>query len=94
MRCSELSFSDHAISQMFKRDIETSDIHFLIEHGEMINEYPYDKPYPSYLLMAYVNQRPLHLVLAKDERSEKCIVITAYQPDQLIWEADFRTKRK
>lgn len=94
MRCSELSFSDHAISQMFKRDIGIDDVHFLIEHGEMIYEYPYDKPYPSYLLMAYVNKRPLHLVLAKDALSTKCIAITAYQPDQLIWEADFKTKRK
>lgn len=94
MKCSELSFSDHAISQMFKRDIEISDVHFLIEHGEAINEYPYDKPYPSYLLMAVVNKRPLHLVLARDEDSGRCIVITAYEPDKLIWGTDFKTKRK
>ncbi len=94
MECSELLFSDHAISQMFRRDIKVSDIHFLIEHGEIINEYPNDKPYPSYLLMAYIDQRPLHLVLAKEYHDEKCIVITAYQPDLLIWESDFKTKKE
>lgn len=94
MSCSELLFSDHAVVQMFKRDIEISDVHFLIEHGEIINEYPDDKPYPSYLLMAFVNQRPLHLVLAKDEDNNRCIIVTAYQPDKLIWKADFKTKRK
>ena len=79
---------------MFKRDIEIKDIRYTIEYGEEINRYPDDKPYPSYLLFGFVEKRPIHVVLARDEENERCIVITAYEPDNTIWDADFRTKKK
>ena len=91
MVCSTIVFSDHAISQMFKRDILVDDVKEVIGKGEIIKEYPNDKPYPSYLMLDYVNNRPLHLVLAKDEL-DKCIVITVYEPSQEIWATNFKTK--
>lgn len=94
MQCAEVLYSDHAVAQMFKRDIEIKDIRYTIEYGEEINRYPDDKPYPSYLLFGFVEKRPIHVVLARDEENERCIVITAYEPDNTIWDADFRTKKK
>lgn len=76
MVCNTIVFSDHAISQMFRRDILVDDVKQVISKGEVIKEYPNDKPYPSYLMLDYVNYRPLHLVLAKDD-FDKCIVITS-----------------
>jgi hypothetical protein len=43
---------------MFKRNISVDDVKRGIEGGETIAEYPYDKPYPSYLMLASVNDRP------------------------------------
>jgi hypothetical protein len=94
MQCAEVLYSDHAVAQMFKRDIEIKDIRYTIDYGEEINRYPDDKPYPSYLLFGFVEKRPIHVVLARDEENERCIVITAYEPDNTIWDADFRTKKK
>ena len=94
MQCAEVLYNDHAVAQMFKRDIEIKDIRYTIEYGEEINRYPDDKPYPSYLLFGFVEKRPIHVVLARDEENERCIVITAYEPDNTIWDADFRTKKK
>jgi hypothetical protein len=93
MVCNTIVFSDHAISQMFKRDILVDDVKEIIDKGEIIKEYPNDKPYPSYLILDFVNHRPLHLVLAKDD-SDKCIVITVYEPSQEIWATNFKTKTK
>ena len=94
MQCAEVLYSDHAVAQMFKRDIEIKDIRYTIDYGEEINRYPDDKPYPSYLIFGFVEKRPIHVVLARDEENERCIVITAYEPDNTIWDADFRTKKK
>ena len=94
MQCAEVLYNDHAVAQMFKRDIEIKDIRYTIEYGEEINRYPDDKPYPSYLIFGFVEKRPIHVVLARDEENERCIVITAYEPDNTIWDADFRTKKK
>jgi hypothetical protein len=93
MTCKEVLFSDHAITQMFKRNISVDDVKRVIEGGETIAEYPYDKPYPSCLMLASVNNRPIHIVVGKDEEKERCIVVTAYEPDPGIWEPGFKSKR-
>jgi len=67
MQCAEVLYNDHAVAQMFKRDIEIKDIRYTIEYGEEINRYPDDKPYPSYLLFGFVEKRPIHVVLARAE---------------------------
>jgi len=32
--------------------------------GEEVAAYPDDRPYPSYLVLYYINQRPIHVVVA------------------------------
>jgi hypothetical protein len=48
MKCAEVLYSDHAVAQMFKQDIEITHILHIIEYGEAINEFPNDKPYPNF----------------------------------------------
>ena len=93
MNCSSLVFSDHAISQMFKRSISVDSIISIIEKGEVINQYPTDKPYPSFLLLGNIAGRAIHVVLGKHISEDLCIVITAYEPTLDIWESDFKRKK-
>jgi hypothetical protein len=93
MECNEIIFSQHAVQRMFARGIATFDIRIIIESGETITTYPEDQPFPSYLLLGWVNNQPVHVVLALDETGRKCYIITAYFPDPSIWSSDFRTKR-
>ncbi|MBC7400945.1 MAG: DUF4258 domain-containing protein [Mucilaginibacter sp.] len=94
MICKETLFSDHAITQMFKRNISVDDVKFALVNGELIVTYVNDKPFPSYLLLAYVGNRPIHILTGKDETLERCIIITAYEPDESIWEIGFKLKKK
>ncbi|MBN8855298.1 MAG: DUF4258 domain-containing protein [Sphingobacteriales bacterium] len=59
MTCKDVLFSDHAITQMFKRNISIDQVKRVIESGERIAEYPTDKPYPSCLMFAYIGNRPI-----------------------------------
>jgi hypothetical protein len=94
MVCKEILFSDHAITQMFKRNISVDDVKLIVGNGEVIITYFYDKPYPSYLILGYSNVRPVHVVTAMDELLGRCIIITAYEPDKNIWEVGFKLKRE
>jgi hypothetical protein len=94
MLCKNIVFSDHAINQMFKRNISIDEVIKSVEIGEIIIEYPDDKPYPSYLILSYPNQKPLHIVLAKDNVEQLCIIVTTYKPSNEIWNADFKTRKK
>lgn len=89
----KLVFSVHALQRMFERQLGVEDVEAVIESGEMIEDYPNDKPYPSWLVLAWRGARPVHVVVAHNLRDNELIVITVYEPDPELWETDFRRRR-
>ena len=66
-----------------------------LDSGEIIEEYPEDTPYPSYLIFGQTDaRRPLHVVAAPVPNAESLIIITTYQPDPNRWEADFKRRSR
>ncbi|MGJ3247685.1 MAG: hypothetical protein ACFE0I_16620 [Elainellaceae cyanobacterium] len=45
------------------------------------------------MLLGYVNQRPIHVVVAIALEIQTVYVITAYEPDSTLWQTDFRTRK-
>jgi len=78
---------------MFQRRITDSDIRELIGLGTIIEDYPDDIPYPSFLVAGTVNSRPLHVVMAYNNVDREAIVITAYEPDPDSWSEDFSRRK-
>jgi hypothetical protein len=78
---------------MFSRDIKKDDVLYVLEHGEIIIEYPDDVPYPSRLMLGFIKNVPVHVVFAVDKEQQIGIVITAYNPDARLWAGDFKSRR-
>jgi hypothetical protein len=78
---------------MFERSIARDEVLSAVKLGELIDEYPDDEPFPSFLLLARVRERVLHLVVAQDPQSRQCYLVTVYAPNPDLWELDFRTRR-
>lgn len=93
MDCQNLVFSRHAIQQMFLRRISKGDVQAIVAYGEVIEENPDDTPFPSYLLLDFVEGKPIHVVFSYDESTETGYVVTAYIPDLNFWINNFRTRR-
>ena len=93
MDCLSVKYSDHAVLQMFKRDIDTIHVEQVIQEGEIIKSYLDDKPYPSFLILGFCEEKVIHLVVAKNTQNQECIVVTAYIPNPAIWEEGFKIKR-
>ena len=91
--CLTLAIVPHGILRMLQRTISRWEIDVVLATGIIIDEYPYDKPYPSVLLLGFPNGRPLHLLVAHDAATNDCLVITLYQPDPDLWNDTF-TKKK
>lgn len=87
-------FRVHAIKRMAKRLISEADVRHVLEVGEVIEDYPEDRPYPSKLLLAWIAAKPLHVVVAEDAANRELIVITAYEPEPEKWDSSFRRRRK
>ncbi|HLE91368.1 MAG TPA: DUF4258 domain-containing protein [Anaerolineales bacterium] len=87
-------FLPHALRQMNRteRMISTREIRQVIEHGEIIENYPNDSRGHSCLMLGRgESNRPVHVVCAHKE--EFLAVITAYIPDEISWADGFKTRR-
>lgn len=87
-----LVFREHALLRMAERGIRHQDVKATLAQGEVIRHYPDDTPYPSRLLLHWMEGQPLHVVAAPAGDDTE-IIITVYRPDPALWEPDFKRKR-
>lgn len=93
MASDSLIFRVHALKRMFERGISDDDIRHVLATGEVIEQYPYDRPFPSRLILGWCRQRPVHVVVADNVALYEIIVITVYEPDPTIWEPGFKRRQ-
>ena len=93
MNYKSIIFTGHSIQKIFERNIEPEDIEESIKNGEVIEEYKDDKPYPSFLILNFINEKPLHIVGAYDKDTDMIYIITSYYPDITIWDETFKIRR-
>jgi hypothetical protein len=90
-------YSRHALFEMKGEEfgrIYDIEVEQAINNGEIIAEYPEDKPYPSVLIFGKTKiNRPIHIVCAVNQNENMAIVVTVYHPDPTIW-IDGRERRK
>ena len=78
---------------MFERSLSRGDVLEVIRNGEKIANYPDDSPYPTCLILGFVQSRPIHVVLANNVEDNKGIVVTAYEPDSELWDDNFKNMK-
>jgi hypothetical protein len=77
-----------------ERDIYISDIEHVLTSGEVIEEYPKDTPYPSRLVLGFMDRRPIHVVAADNAVDKVTYIITVYEPSTEEWDSNFRRRLK
>ena len=89
---SNIIMTSHANAQCTERLIDSSDILEVLLHGEIIEDYPNDYPYPGCLMLAFLkNGKPIHVCCGVGEG--KIYIITAYYPTVEKWEDDMKTRK-
>ena len=88
-----IEWQRHAFEKMMERNISRDIVKEVLLSGEIIEDYPNDKPYPAALLLGRVKGEPFHVVAALDSENDRCFVITAYKPDLRHFEPDYKTRR-
>lgn len=82
----KIVITTHAEERLNKRKITKREIVECIIKGEIIEQYEQDFPFASCLIFAIViNNRPIHTVIALDEKEKNIYIITAYEVDQSQW---------
>ena len=93
MDCKKMLFSRHAMERMFEREISVNAVLMTAREGRIIESYTDDSPYPSFLVLGYSGDRPLHCVVAYNREIGECVVVTTYIPDPEKWDDDFRRRK-
>ncbi len=90
----KIKITDHADEEAQNDNLLFDEIYFSIKHGEIIEDYPEDKPYPSCLIYGTTSRNdPIHSVWAYNSNSNWAVLITAYRPDPNLW-INYKERRK
>jgi hypothetical protein len=82
----KLRITDHADEEANNDGISIIEVLDTISAGEIIEQYPDDKPYPSCLILGTLKDgRPIHTVWAFNDNTQSSVLITIYRPDPKQW---------
>lgn len=86
IKTKQIRISDHAKDEAKNDSLLLSDICYSVCHGDIIEIYPKDNPYPSCLIYGKTEDgNHVHSVWAYNEHKEKAVLITVYRPNPEIW---------
>ena len=89
----QFRITDHAYEEALSDNLTVEEVLTSVIHGEIIEHYPKDKPYPSCLIFGENARRePVHSVWAYNRENSWAVVITVYRPDPERW-IEFKTRR-
>jgi hypothetical protein len=89
----KIIFPSYVLKRMIERDINVENVRSVLENGEVIEEYKTDVP-PRYLMLDWIDDRPLHVVAEDDLLTQETIAVTVYEPSRKYWKIGFRERKK
>lgn len=58
-------------------------------------EHPYARPYPSCLVLGWlISGDPLHIVCSRGDVEPALRIVTVYEPEDALWESDYKTRKR
>ena len=94
IRASHFEITDHADEAAHADQLTLDEILVSVLHGDIIEDYPADKPYPSSLIYGDASTgEPMHSVWAYNRQSQWAVLITVYRPDPDRW-INWRQRRR
>ncbi len=83
----------HMTKRFRERGIILKQVRCALLNGEIIEQYPNDYPFPSCLVLSFLDGKtPIHVCVGLGD-DNKLWIITAYYPDTIEWEEDFKTRK-
>ena len=93
IRNDRVHITGHAYDEAEEDQLSYDDIFASVYQGEVIEDYPDDKPFPSCLVYGNTySAEPVHSVWAYSHEGGRAILVTVYRPDPDMW-IDWRVRR-
>jgi hypothetical protein len=93
IRNHRIRITDHADEEAQADRLSFDEVFISVFQGEVIEDYPDDKPFPSCLIYGDTFRGdPVHSVWAYNYENRWVVLITVYRPDPQRW-INWRTRR-
>ena len=94
VRAKQYRLTRHATIVRLERGITIEAVERALLSSEIVERYPEDRPYPSCLVLGWLaSGHPLHIVCSRGEVEPALRIVTMYEPDDTLWENDYKTRR-
>ena len=93
LRDGRILWTYHVNMRLGQRSITRETIIAAAGSYEIVEAYPEDKYFPSYLILGRQNEETFHALFGADVDGQNVRVVTAYYPSPVEWEEDFKTRR-
>jgi len=94
IKSNRVRITDHADEEASNDGFSCNEIVGSIPTGEIIEQYPDDKPYPSCLILSKsLKDEPIHSVWAYNRVTSASALITVYRPNPDQW-IDWKIRRE
>lgn len=89
-----IRITDHADEEAQSDKLKYDEIYGSVLQGEVIEDYPKDKPYLSCLVYGETTLgEPIHSVWAYNEENKWTVLITVYRPNPNLW-INYKKRKK
>jgi hypothetical protein len=94
IQANRVRITNHADEEAEADHLIFDEIYFSVLCGEIIEDYPTDKPYPSCLIYGQTfSGDPVHSVWAYHDQNRWAVLVTVYRPDPNLW-INWQERRK
>jgi len=91
----KILWSFHAVKKLRIEGLRKSPIEDALKDCVLVEDYPImGRPLPDCLVLGFINEDPLHVVVALDEDFDRIFIITVYKPSLERWEDGWRKRKK
>ena len=89
-------WSAHAVSKLIRSHWDRVQVEQALVEGDVIEDYPQEhRTLPDCLMLGFSSGgEPIHAVVALDEKLDRLLVVTIYEPDPERWDDDWKTRRR
>ncbi|MCI0453993.1 MAG: DUF4258 domain-containing protein [Candidatus Dadabacteria bacterium] len=94
IKSGKYEWKQHTLTRIIERGIPLEAIIKVILQGDVIEDYPSDRPFPSCLMFSLIEGKPIHVVVSLDEQENTAYIITVYEPSLDKFEPDYKTRKK
>lgn len=94
LRGGRILWTYHVNMRLGQRFIARETIIRAVDTYEIVEAYPNDKYFPSYLLLGREGADGFHVLSGADVEGQNVRIVTAYYPSLDEWETDLKTRRR